>query len=135
MAPPDTPQPDIVTKFSPASVADTAGRLTDILHTKGVKIFAVIDQAAEARLAGHELRPTILVVFGNPAAGTPVMVASPLSALDLPLKVVVWGDGDQTKISYTSPGALARRYRLTPDLAAHLAAVDAVTDALVSSLS
>ena len=58
-----------------------------------MKTFAVIDQAAEARQAGQRLRDTVLVLFGSPAAGTPVMAASPLAALDLPLKVLVWGDG------------------------------------------
>jgi uncharacterized protein (DUF302 family) len=81
----------VVTKVSPRSVSETVARFTDLLSAKGVRLFAVIDQADEARQVGLELRETVLVLFGNPKAGTPVMVASPLAALDLPLKVVVWG--------------------------------------------
>ena len=69
-----------------------------------------------------------LVLFGSPAAGTPVMVASPLSALDLPLKIVVWADGPETKVSYVSPRALASRYQLAPELVGNLAAINALTD-------
>src|ERR1700721_4843610 len=110
------------TKVSPRSVTETVSRLTGILAAKGLKVFAVIDQAAEARQAGLELRETVLVVFGNPAAGTPVMDAAPLAALDLPLKVLVWADGGQTKVTYTAPEALAARYGLSAELAARLAA-------------
>jgi uncharacterized protein (DUF302 family) len=120
------------TKVSPRSVTETVSRLTGILSAKGLKVFAVIDQAAEARQAGLELRETVLVVFGNPAAGTPVMAAAPLSALDLPLKVLIWADGGQTKVSYFGPAALAARYDLSPELAAHLAAIDPLTDALIA---
>ncbi|HYU05190.1 MAG TPA: DUF302 domain-containing protein, partial [Jatrophihabitantaceae bacterium] len=76
--------PDAVTKLSPRSVADTVSRLVDMIAARGMKLFALIDQSAEARQAGLELRDTTLVIFGSPAAGTPVMVASPLAALDLP---------------------------------------------------
>jgi len=92
----------------------------------------VIDQSAEASQVGMQLRETTLVLFGNPAAGTPVMVAAPLSALDLPLKVLVWADGGQTKVSYYGPAALAARYGLSPDLAAKLAGIDPLTDALIA---
>jgi uncharacterized protein (DUF302 family) len=94
-----------------------------------MKLFAVIDQRAEARGVGLDLRETTLVVFGSPAAGTPVMVASPLSALDLPLKVLVWADGDTTKVSYESPGAIAARHNLSPVLASRLAGIHGLTDA------
>jgi uncharacterized protein (DUF302 family) len=113
-------------------VPDTVARLTGILATKGMKVFAVIDQAAEARAVDLELRQTTLVIFGSPAGGTPVMVAAPLSALDLPLKVLVWDDGGQTKVTYYAPATLASRYDLGPDLAARLAGVDPLTDALVA---
>jgi uncharacterized protein (DUF302 family) len=123
---------DVVTKISPRSVADTVSRLTDLVAAKGMKVFAVIDQAAEARRVGLELRPTTLVLFGSPAAGTPVMAAVPLVALDLPLKVLVWADGDQATVSYVAPAALAARHRLPADLAANLAGIDGLTDALVA---
>lgn len=123
---------DVVTKLSPRSVSSTVTRFTDILTAKGVRLFAVIDQSAEARRVGLELRETTLVLFGSPAAGTPVMVAVPLAAVDLPLKIVVWADGSQTKVSYVSPKALVARYDLSPELASHLAAIDPLTDALVA---
>lgn len=123
---------DVVTKLSPRPVAATVTRFTDLLAGKGVKLFAVIDQAAAAREAGLDLRETVLVIFGNPAAGTPVMAASPLSALDLPLKIVVWDDAGQTKVSYVAPAAIGARYGLPADLAANLAAINPLTDALVA---
>ena len=123
---------DVVTKLSPRSVADTVSRLTTMISAKGMKLFAVIDQSAEARQAGLQLRDTMLVIFGSPAGGTPVMVASPLAALDLPLKVLVWADGGQTKVSYYGPAALAARHHLGADLAGNLAGVDALTDGLVA---
>ena len=96
----DDNEPGVVTKVSPRSFADTVARLKQLLAEKNVKLFSVIDQRAEARGAGLDLRDTTLVIFGNPAAGTPVMEAAPLSALDLPLKVLIWDDAGQTKVSY-----------------------------------
>jgi uncharacterized protein (DUF302 family) len=124
---------DIVTKLSPRSVADTVSKLTGMINAKGMKLFAVIDQSAEARQVGLSLRETILVTFGSPAAGTPVMAAAPLAALDLPLKVLVWADEGQTKISYYASAALAARHHLGPDLAGNLAGINALTDALVAT--
>jgi uncharacterized protein (DUF302 family) len=124
--------PDVVTKMSPRTVEDTVSRLTQMLAAKGMKLFDAIDQSAEARSAGLELRDTTLVIFGSPAAGTPVMAAAPMSALDLPLKVLVWDDSGQTKVSYYAPAALAARHHLGADLAAKLAGIDPLTDALVA---
>jgi uncharacterized protein (DUF302 family) len=123
---------EITTKVSPRSVTETVSRLTGILAAKGLKVFAVIDQSAEASDVGLRLRETTLVLFGSPAAGTPVMVAAPPAALDLPLKVLIWADNGQTKVSYYGPKALAARYQLGDDLAAKLAAIDPLTDALVA---
>jgi uncharacterized protein (DUF302 family) len=123
---------EITTKVSPRSVTDTVSRLAGILSAKGMKVFAVIDQSAEASQAGLRLLETTLVLFGNPAAGTEVMAAAPLAALDLPLKVLVWADDGQTKVSYYGPDALAARYDLSADLAAKLAGIDPLTDALVA---
>ena len=122
---------DIVTKLSHRSVADTVSALTGMISAKGMKLFAVIDQSAEARDAGLSLRETTLVIFGSPAAGTPVMAAAPLAALDLPLKVLVWADEGQTKVSYYSPASLAARHHLDETLAGNLAGINALTDALV----
>jgi uncharacterized protein (DUF302 family) len=122
----------LVTKLSPLSVADTVERFSAVLAAKGVKLFAVIDHSGEAHNAGLELRETKVVIFGAPAAGTPVMQAVPVAALDLPLKVLVWDDEGQTKLTYTAPAALAARYGLSDELAARLAAVDPVTDAVIA---
>ena len=92
----------------------------------------MIDQQAEARAAGLELRETTLVIFGNPAAGTGVMVAAPLSGLDLPLKVLVWAEPPGTLVSYTAPATLASRYGLSPETEAALEVVNGLTDGLVS---
>jgi uncharacterized protein (DUF302 family) len=102
-----------------------------VLAGKGLKLFATVDHSGEAEAAGLSLRETKVVIFGSPKAGTPVMDARPLAALDLPLKVLIWADGGQTKVSYTAPAELARRYGLSDELATRLAGVDAVTDALV----
>jgi uncharacterized protein (DUF302 family) len=75
-----------------------------------------------------ELRDTVVVIFGSPEAGTPVMVSAPLAALDLPLKVLIWADGNQTKVSYTAPATLAARYQLSDELGVRLAGIDALTD-------
>ena len=125
-------EPGVVTKASPRSVADTVARLEELLSAKNVKLFSVIDQRAAAREAGLNLRDTMLVIFGNPAAGTPVMDAAPLAALDLPLKVLIWDDAGDTKVSYYAPATLAARHHLSADLAARLAAIDPITDALVA---
>lgn len=122
----------IITKDSPQPVAATVARLVELLLSRGLKVFALIDHSGEAKQAGLELRDTKLVIFGSPAAGTPVMAASPLAALDLPLKVLVWDDGGQTRISYTDPRALAARHHLTDQLSAPLAAIDKITDALAT---
>jgi uncharacterized protein (DUF302 family) len=123
----------IVTKLSPSSVAETVARLSAVLAARGLKLFAVIDHSGEAQANGLELRDTKLVIFGSPQAGTPVMVAAPLAALDLPLKVLVWDDGAQTKVSYTAPAALAARYGLDDELAGRLAGINAVTDAAIDA--
>ncbi|HJY73761.1 MAG TPA: DUF302 domain-containing protein [Streptosporangiaceae bacterium] len=124
---------DVVTKLSRESVAATVAELTSMITAKGMRLFAVIDQAAEARQAGLTLRETVLVIFGSPQAGTPVMAASPLAALDLPLKVLIWADEGQTKVSYYAPAALAASHHLTAELAANLAGINALTDALGAS--
>jgi uncharacterized protein (DUF302 family) len=121
---------DIITKISHGSVEDVVARLSGLIAARGLKVFAVIDHSAEARRAGLELRDTMVVLFGSPVAGTPVMVASPLVALDLPLKVLVWDDEGQTKVSYFDPAALAARYGLAPELGGRLTGIHALTDAL-----
>jgi uncharacterized protein (DUF302 family) len=123
---------EVITKTAAHPVADTVARLLDLLASKGLKAFMVVDQRAEAQAVGLDLRETTLVVFGNPAAGTGVMNAAPLAALDLPLKIVVWADADQvTRVSYVDPSVLEARYNLADDIVAPLQAIHGLTDALV----
>ncbi len=133
MAAPEPATAGIVTKLSPWSVTDTVARLSAIVSAKGLKVFAVIDHSGEAEAVGLKLRDTKVVIFGSPQAGTPVMQAAPLAALDLPLKVLVWLDEHQTKLSYTSPQALATRYELSAELGNRLAGIDTITDAVIDS--
>lgn len=121
----------VITKLSPRSVTDTVARLKAEVETRGMKVFTVIDHSGAAESVGLELRDTKVVMFGNPKGGTPAMVEVPLVALDLPLKVLVWADGAQTKLGYTAPAALAARYGLSERVAAPLAGIDVVTDAVV----
>ncbi len=125
-------EPGVTTKLSPRPVADTATRLTGLAEARGMKVFDVIDQREQAREAGLDLRETILVIFGNPAGGTPVMDAAPLAALDLPLKALIWDDAGRTRVSYYGPATLAARHGLPGDLAGRLAGIDALTEALVA---
>jgi uncharacterized protein (DUF302 family) len=122
----------LVTKLSARSVDETVARMSALLADKGIKLFAVIDHSGEAKANGLELRDTKVVIFGSPKAGTPVMQAVPVAALDLPLKVLVWSDGGQTKLTYISPAALAARFRLDDELAARLAAIEGLTSAVVA---
>lgn len=124
--------PDITTKTSTRSVSDTVDRLIATIAAEGMTLFALIDHSGGAAAVGLRLRETRLVIFGNPVGGTPVMDASPLAALDLPLRVLVWDDHGQTSVSYTSPEALAVRYGLTSELMANLRAIDSVMDAVVA---
>ena len=121
----------IVTKSSPRSVPETVQRMSELASAKGLKLFTVIDHSGEAAANGLELRDTKVVVFGSPVAGTPVMHAAPLAALDLPLKILVWDDDGQTRVSYTAPAELGARYGLTEGLTGRLAGIDGITDALV----
>ena len=122
------PVDGIVSTRSSLSVPDTAERLSTLIGVAGATLFGVIDQGAEAEQAGLSLRETRLVIFGNPAAGTPVMVAAPLAALDLPLKILVWEDDDGAVwMTYPDPAWLAERHGLTGKLAATLTAPTALT--------
>jgi uncharacterized protein (DUF302 family) len=123
---------DLVTKDSSRSVADTVARLTELVSERGMKVFAVIDHSGEAKAVGLDLRETKVVLFGNPKGGTPVMVSVPVAALDLPLKVLVWDDEGQTRLTYTAPGALAQRYGIPEAVTAPLEVIDALTDAAIA---
>jgi uncharacterized protein (DUF302 family) len=120
------PHPDYTTKDSPWLVPATVERLTALMIERGMKIFATIDQRAAARAVGLELRATVLIIFGSPATGTPVMDTAPLAGLDLPLKLLVWDDNGRTRVSH--PAVFAARYALPVPLAAPLAGIDQLTD-------
>ena len=130
----DSVPPDgVVSKRSPFSVDETVSRLTEVIEAAGAKVFAVIDQAAEARKVGLSLRDTQLVIFGNPVAGTPIMAAVPLAALDLPLKILVSADDSgRVWMTYLDRNWLTSRYDLSYQLSSSLAA-PAVLAAKVAS--
>ena len=107
----------IISQPSPYSVAETIDRLTAVLEAKGITIFARIDQQVEAEKVGLNLRPTQLLLFGSPKAGTPLMVAEPMIALDLPLKVVAWEAADgEVWLSYNDAYYLQKRFSLSAKL-------------------
>jgi len=123
----------VVTKACPRPVADAVNRLRQIIDEKGLVLFAVIDHSGEAKRAGLENPDTKLVIFGSPRAGTPVMLAAPLAALDLPLKLLVWEDGEGAVwVSYDSPAYLAERHHLSEDLRARLEPIEAISDAVIA---
>jgi uncharacterized protein (DUF302 family) len=121
---------DVISKVASGSVDQNIDRLVELVETRGMKVFVVIDHSGEAAKIGLDLRATKVVIFGSPIAGTPVMQAVPLSALDLPLKVLVWDDDGRTTVSYLDPDALARRHHLSTELAGNLAGIGPLTDAL-----
>lgn len=115
----------IVNKPSNHSVDETVEKLKNILQAKGVTLFALVDHSGEAEKVGMKMRPTKLLVFGSPKAGTPLMLAVPSIAIDLPLKILVWQDGDgKVWVSYNSPEYLKDRHGLPRDLLANIAVVE-----------
>src|SRR5919112_1791570 len=118
------PTSGVVSRRSLLPVAETVDRLATAIRAAGAKLFVLVDHSGEAQRVGMALRDTKLLVFGNPAGGTPAMVASPLAALDLPLKLLVWMDDDGAVwMSYLDASWLASRHGLATELAAPLAAV------------
>ena len=122
-----TPNRDrgIIDTPSNHSVDETVEKLKGILQAKGVTLFALVDHSGEAEKAGMKMRPTKLLIFGNPKAGTPVMLAAPSSAIDLPLKILIWEDA-QAKVwaSYNSPDYLRERHGVPAELLQNIAVVE-----------
>jgi len=120
----------IVTKASPyPSVLETLRRLRETVREKGLEEFALIDHSGAAERAGLEMQEAKLLVFGSPRAGTPLMVASPLLALDLPLKALVWRNRDgEVLVSYNATSYLARRHDIPQDLVGNIAGIDALVE-------
>jgi uncharacterized protein (DUF302 family) len=107
------------------SVDQTVERLKGILKAKGVTLFTLVDHSGEAEKAGMKMRPTKLLIFGSPKAGTPVMLAAPSTAIDLPLKVLVWEDSSgKVWISYNSPAYLQERHGVPEELMQNIAVVE-----------
>lgn len=107
------------------SVDETVEKLKEILHARGITLFALIDHSGEAERVGMKMRPTKLLIFGNPKAGTPLMIAAPSSALDLPLKILIWEDAQKKVwISYNSPLYLKERHGLPKELLPNIAVVE-----------
>jgi uncharacterized protein (DUF302 family) len=132
MASPATTE-GVATKRSPFSVDKTVERLARLVDDKGLILFAVVDHSGEAAKVGLGMADTKLVIFGSPVAGTPIMVAAPLAALDLPLKVLVRADaGGVVSVSYNTPEYLAARHHLSDELRSRLEAIEPITDAVVS---
>jgi uncharacterized protein (DUF302 family) len=115
----------IIDKLSHHSVGETVDRLKGILQSKGVALFAMIDHSGEAKKVGMKMRPTKLLIFGSPKAGTPLMLAAPSVAIDLPLKILVWEDGQgKVWVSYNSPTYLQQRHGIAPQLLQNIAVVE-----------
>jgi uncharacterized protein (DUF302 family)/uncharacterized membrane protein YidH (DUF202 family) len=107
------------------TVAETAAKLESILQAKNIKVFTIVDHSGEAEKAGLKMPNTKLLIFGNPKAGTPLMLASPSVALDLPLKILVAEDaGGKVWISYNSPGYLQQRHNLPAELLTNIAVIE-----------
>src|SRR5690348_1239225 len=120
----------IVNVRSLHSFSETMQRIERLVAGKGLKIFCVIDHSGEAAAAGLQMPPTKLVIFGSPKAGTPLMLAIPSTAIDLPLKLLVAQDpGNQTWISYNSPSYLEKRHTISIEFTEKVAVVEAIANA------
>ncbi len=115
----------IIDKPSNHSVHQTVEKLKNILQAKGVALFALVDHSGEAENVGMKMRPTKLLIFGNPKAGTPLMLSAPSIAIDLPLKILIWEDAQgKVWVSYNSPSYLQERHGLPPALLQNIAVVE-----------
>ncbi len=124
---PSTENAGIVTISSNHSVDQTVENLKESLTQKGVQLFALIDHSGEAEKAGIQMRPTKLLIFGNPKAGTPLMLASPSLAIDLPLKILVAEDANgKVQVSWNSPAWLQARHQFPENLLPNIAGVEAL---------
>jgi uncharacterized protein (DUF302 family) len=126
------PDNGLVHLRSPYAVAETLKRLESVLHARNLTVFARIDHSGEAEKVGLTMRLTQLIIFGSPKAGTPLMVASPTLAIDLPLKALAWEDADgQVWVSYNDPDYLKQRHGIPDELVKNIAGVGAVLEKAV----
>jgi uncharacterized protein (DUF302 family) len=124
----------VVTKLSDGSVAETVDRLRRLMEARGFTVFNVIDHRGVAERAGVHMPDSKLVMFGKPTVGAAVMLAAPVAALDIPLKVLVWDDGNgAVSVSYNSPAFLAERYHIEGALRAPFDAVESIVEAVLGA--
>jgi uncharacterized protein (DUF302 family) len=126
------PAEGVVTRPSAYGFAETLARLDRALERRQLEIFARFDHSGAARRVGLPMPDTQVVVFGSPKSGTPLMLASPLVALDLPLRVLIADDGGHTVLSYLSPAYLAERYAIPPELVKNIAGIEAIVDEVIA---
>ncbi len=118
-----------MTRPSPFSVEETLARLQEAIRRQNLSLFAHIDHSGEAKRVGLKMQEAHVLIFGNPKGGTPLMIASPLLALDLPLKVLVWqGEDERVWVSSTSATYLKVRYSIPQELIGNIAGVDALIE-------
>lgn len=119
----------LVSRPSHHSVDETLARLIGLIQDAGATIFALVDHSGEAVKVGMTMRPTKLLIFGSPKSGTPLMIASPSVAIDLPLKILVWEDADGTVwLSYNSSAYLQARHHLSPEVLRSIAVIETLAD-------
>ncbi len=130
---PDTPQENgMVHLSSPYPVAETVTRLEALLQAQGLSEFCRVDHSGEAEKAGLKMRPTQLIIFGSPKGGTPLMVAAPTVAIDLPLKALIWEDGGgKVWVSYNTPEYLQHRHNLPAELLKNIAGIGLLLEKVV----
>ena len=117
--------PGIIERRSNHSVDETVDRLKSVLQSRSITLFGLIDHSGEAEKVGMKMPPTKLLIFGNPKAGTPLMLAAPCSAIDLPLKILIWEDVQRKVwVTYNSPDYLRERHRLPAELLPNIAVVE-----------
>ncbi len=128
-----SPDNGMVHLRSPYSVPETLKRLDSVLQSKGLAVFARIDHSGEAEKVGMKMLPTQLIIFGSPKGGTPLMVASPTLAIDLPLKALVWQDeGGKVWVSYNTTEYLKQRHNIPDDLVKNIAVIGPLLQSVVA---
>jgi len=128
-----SPDNGLVHLSSPHSVAETLKRLESVLQSRSLAVFARVDHSGEAEKVGMKMHPTQLIIFGSPNAGTPLMVASPTLAIDLPLKALVWEDaGGKVWVSYNTPEYLKQRHNIPDDLVKNIAVIGPLMQSVVA---
>jgi uncharacterized protein (DUF302 family) len=129
---PKLPDNGMIHLSSPRSVPETLARLETVVQSKGIAVLARIDHSGDAAKAGLEMHPTKLLIFGNAKAGTPLMIASSTVAIDLPLKALVWEDGDgKVWLSYNSPNYLKQRHAIPDNLMQNIAGIGPICEEAV----